>query len=54
MNTALVKTLIKCHTIDCNILNNYRPVSDITLLSIIIERAVAFILNKYLFNTNLK
>ena len=26
MKAALVKVLIKNHTMDCNILNNYRPV----------------------------
>jgi len=32
----------------CNILNNYRPVSNLTFLSKVIEKAVAFHLNKYL------
>ena len=38
---------------DCNILNNYRPVSSITFLSKVIEKAIAFQLNKYLINDNL-
>ena len=38
---------------DCNILNNYRPVSNLTFLSKVIEKAVAFHLNKYLINKNL-
>jgi len=38
---------------DSNILNNYRPVSNLTFLSKVIERAVAFHLNKYLINNNL-
>ena len=38
---------------DCNILNNYRPVSNLTFLSKVIEKAVAFHLNKYLINNNL-
>ena len=38
---------------DCNILNNYRPVSNLTFLSKVIEKAVAFYLNKYLINNNL-
>ena len=39
---------------DCNILNNYRPVSNLTFVSKIIEREVAFHLNKYLINNNFK
>ena len=36
-----------------NILNNYRPVSNLTFLSKVIKRAVAFHPNKYLINNNL-
>ena len=50
---ALVKPLMKNHTMDCNILNNYRPVSKLTFLSKVIEKAVVFHLNKYLINNNL-
>ena len=53
MKAALVKPLIKNHTMDCNILNNYRPVSNLRFLSKVIEKAVAFHLNKYLINNNL-
>jgi len=53
MKPALVKPLIKKHSMDCNILNNYRPVSNLTFLSKVIKRAVAFHLNKYLINNNL-
>jgi len=52
MKAALVKPLIKNHTVDCNILNNYRSVSNVTFLSTVTERAVAFHLNKYLINNN--
>ena len=38
---------------DCNILSNYRPVSNLIFISKVIERAVAFHLNKYLVNNNL-
>jgi len=38
---------------DCNILNNYRPVSNLTILCKVIERADAFNLNKYLINNSL-
>ena len=54
MKATLVKPLIKKHTMDCNILNNYRPVSNLTFLYKVIEKAVAFHLNKYyLINNNL-
>ena len=53
MKAALVKPLIKKHTMDCNILNNYRPVSNLTFLSKVIEKSVAFHLNKYLITNNL-
>jgi len=51
VKAALVKPLIKKHTMDCNILNNYRPVSNLTFL--VIEKAVDFHLHKYLINNNL-
>ena len=54
MKAALVKPLIKKHIMDCNILNNYRPVSNLKFLSKLIEKAVAFHLNKYLININLR
>ena len=54
MKSALGKPLIIfLNTMDCNILNNYRPVSNHTFLSKVIEKAVAFHLSKYLINNNL-
>jgi len=47
------KTIKKNHTMDCNILNNYRHVSNLTFLPKVIEKAVTFHLNKYLINNNL-
>jgi len=38
---------------DCTIQHNYRPVSNLTIESKVIERAIAFNLNKYLINNNL-
>jgi len=52
IKTTIVKPLIK-NTMDCNILNNYRPVSNLTILYKVIEMTVAFHLNKYLINNNL-
>jgi len=46
MKTAFVKPLLTNHIIDCNVLNNYRPVSNLTFLSNVVEKAVAFHLNK--------
>ena len=37
-------------SMECNILNNYRPVLVLTFVSNVIERAVAFHLTRYLFN----
>ena len=53
MKTSLVKPVIKKHNMDFNILNNYRPVSNLKFVSKVIELAVAFNLNKYLINNNL-
>ena len=41
MKATIVKPLIKKHTMDCNILNNYRPVSNLIFVSKVIERVVA-------------
>lgn len=53
MKAAIVKPLIKNHGLDCNILKNYRPVSNVSFLSKIIERAVSLRLNSYLAEHNL-
>ena len=45
--------MVKITTIDCNILNNYRPVLNLTFFSKVLEKTVAFHLNKYLINNNL-
>ena len=52
MKAALVKPLIK-NTMNCNILNNYRPVLNFIFFSKVIERAVTFHINKYLINNKL-
>jgi len=38
---------------DRNILNNYRPVSNLIFLSEVTERTIALYLNKYSINNNL-
>ena len=50
MKAVLIYPLTKNQRKDYNIINNYRPVSNLTLLSKFIERAVPFLLN----NNNLK
>ena len=44
--------LIKGHNLDWNVLNNYWPVSNLSYLSQIIERAVAVQLNNYLLDSS--
>ena len=53
MKAALVKPLVKRHNLDCNVLNNYLPVSNLSYFSKITERAVAIRQNKYLLDSNL-
>jgi len=36
MKAALIKPLINQHNMVCNILNNYRPISNLTFLSQVI------------------
>ena len=48
MKIAHVKSLIKKHNLDCNVLKKFRPVSNLSFLSKLIERAVATQLKKYL------
>ena len=51
---ALVTPLLKKQTLDCNILNNYRPVSNLKFISKVLEKVVAARLNKYLEENNLR
>ena len=53
VKAPLVKPLIKRHNLDCNVLNNYPPVSNLSYFSEITERAVAVQLSKYLLDSNL-
>ena len=46
-----VKAFIK-NSLACIIVNNYRPVSNLTVLSNLVERTVGFNLHKYSFNNN--
>ena len=53
MKSARVKPLIKKQDLDCNTLKNYRPVSNLSFISKLIERAAAMRLKTYLSNNNL-
>ena len=50
---ALVTPLLKKQSLDCNRLQNYRPVSNLALISKIIEKVVSAQLNTYLKENNL-
>ena len=50
---ALVTPLLKKQSLDCNRLQNYRPVSNLALISKTIEKVVSAQLNTYLKDTNL-
>ena len=51
--TALVRPLLKKHTLDSNMLNNYRPVSNLPFLSKLLEKIVLSQLNSHLSSNNL-
>ena len=50
---ALVTPLLKKQSLDCNLLQNYRPISNLTLISKTIEKVVSAQLNTYLKDNNL-
>ena len=50
---ALVTPLLKKQSLDCNRLQNYRPVSNLALISKTIEKVVSAQLNTYLKDNNL-
>ena len=54
MKSAVIKPLLKKENLDCNILKNYRPVSNLTFLSKVLEHVVAKQLKEYMSNNNLQ
>ena len=50
---ALVTPLLKKQSLDCNLLQNCRPISNLTLISKTIEKVLSAQLNTYLKDTNL-
>lgn len=53
MKTALVRPLLKKTTLDCEMYKNYRPVSNLSFLSKIVERAVDSRLSSHMSQHNL-
>jgi len=51
--TAIVKPLLKKSTLDPNVLSNYRPVSNLSFISKLLERVVLNQLNSHLLTNNL-
>lgn len=54
LKTAVVTPLLKKANLDPNVLKNYRPVSNLSFLSKIIEKVVASRINKFLDDNNLR
>jgi len=53
MKAALIKPLTKNNSLEANIQNNYRYVSNVTFVSKIIVSGSDFFLSKYLVNIDL-
>ena len=51
--TALIRSLLKKTGLDKDILKNYRPVSNLTFISKIIERVIAGRLNEHLIKNSI-
>ena len=48
LKTAAIKPLIKNRTLDASVMNNYRPVSNLSFISKVIEKVVFNQLNDFL------
>ena len=53
LKTALIRPLLKKIGSDSDILKNYRPVSNLTFISIVIEKVTSWRLNEHLINNSL-
>ena len=53
LKTAIVKPLLKKPSLDCEVLKNYRPVSNLSFLSKIMERVIAVRLYDHMHKHNL-
>ena len=53
LKTALIRPLLKKTGLDSDILKNYRPVSNLTFISKVIEKVISGRLNEHLINNSL-
>ena len=53
LKTALIRPLLKKTSLDSDILKNYRPVSNLTFISKVIERVISWRLNEHLINNSM-
>ena len=53
LKTALIRPLLKKTGLDSDILKNYRPVSNLTFISKVIEKVISGRLNEQLINNSL-
>ena len=51
--TAVVKPLLKNPSLDCEVLNNFRPVSNLSFMAKVIEKVIADRLVKHMSNHNM-
>ena len=53
LKTTLIRPLFKKTGLDSDILKNYRPVSNLTLISNVIEQVISGRLNEHLINNSM-
>ena len=53
LKTALIRPLLKKTGLDSDILKNYRPVSNLTLISKVIKKVISGRLNEHLINNSM-
>lgn len=53
LKNALVTPLLKKSSLDCNLLKNYRPISNLAFISKVLEKVVSIQLRSYLVDNNL-
>ena len=53
LKTDLIRPLLKKTVLDSDILTNYRPVSNLTFISKVIEKGISGRLNEHLINNSL-
>ena len=53
LKTAIIRPLLKKTGLDNDILKNYRPASNLTFISKVIEKMISVRLNEHLINNSL-